>query len=314
MGQALSKEEQIEALEQELFALRQPSKKFDSVQVLCMAYQPANNTPKATPLTTSSSIPAPATKPADKGKAPEHPVTNKQLPVTKEPVAQPPATPLTTSNSIPAPAAKPADKGKAPEHPVANKQPPVTKEPVAQPPVHPFSSIPSCYTLPLIGISLLPTDLTTAHIKLYHLSTTLSSLKQYLKGFQAPRSVSVGKLYLVSQNIRNQFRMAVMPKQLVGASTNTVQNPSNIFEDILPTFAIEEPQFSLGSNTATANRLTLDKALLTSVDPIEAYIDLLPLGEEPVVLTVAKDSQSLQSVIMLIDNKEEIECITNSGS
>ncbi|KNZ71931.1 hypothetical protein J132_05205 [Termitomyces sp. J132] len=32
------------------------------------------------------------------------------------------------------------------------------------------------------------------------------------------------------------------------------------------------------------------------------------------VLTVAKDSQSLRTIIMLIDNKEEVECIHDSGS
>ncbi|KAG5349813.1 hypothetical protein C0989_001787 [Termitomyces sp. Mn162] len=77
MGQALSKEECIKALECELFALRQPGKKFDSVQVPCTAYQLANDTPKAISLTSntpatsspSNSVPAPATKPADKGKA-----------------------------------------------------------------------------------------------------------------------------------------------------------------------------------------------------------------------------------------------------
>ncbi|KAG5334568.1 hypothetical protein C0989_003359 [Termitomyces sp. Mn162] len=91
-------------------------------------------------------------------------------------------------------------------------------------------------------------------------------------------------------------------------------DPSNIFKDILPTFTIEEPQFLLGFNTNTANRFTSDKAPFASVDPIEAYINSLPHGEEPVVLTIAKDSQSLHSVMMLIDNKEEVECIHNSGS
>ncbi|KAG5350487.1 hypothetical protein C0989_010819 [Termitomyces sp. Mn162] len=127
-------------------------------------------------------------------------------------------------------------------------------------------------------------------------------------------TISVGKLCSVSQDICNQFRTAIMPKQLVGASTNTVQNPSNIFEDALLTFAIEEPQFLLGSNVATAHGLTLNQAQVASVDPIEAYINSLPPEEEPVVLTVAKDSQSLWSIMMLIDNHEEIECITDSGS
>ncbi|KNZ78777.1 hypothetical protein J132_09915 [Termitomyces sp. J132] len=99
-----------------------------------------------------------------------------------------------------------------------------------------------------------------------------------------------------------------------GTSANMVQDPSNIFEDILPTFAIEEPQFPLGSNINTANGLTSDKAPFASVDPVEAYINLLPHGEEPVVLTVTKDSQSLHTIMILIDNKEEVECIHDSGS
>ncbi|KAG5334231.1 hypothetical protein C0989_003850 [Termitomyces sp. Mn162] len=94
MGQALSKEEQIEALKCKLFAL--------SVQVPHMTYQPANNTYKTTPSTSntlatsslSNSTPAPAARPADKGKAPEFTVTNKHLPVAKEPIAQPPIYPF----------------------------------------------------------------------------------------------------------------------------------------------------------------------------------------------------------------------------
>ncbi|KAG5319050.1 hypothetical protein C0989_000971, partial [Termitomyces sp. Mn162] len=103
-------------------------------------------------------------------------------------------------------------------------------------------------------------------------------------------TVSVGKLCSVSQDIRNQFRTAVTPKRLVGASANTVQDSSDIFEEILLTFAIEEPQFLLGSNADTAKGLTVDKAPFASVNPVKAYINLLPPGEEPVVLTVAKES------------------------
>ncbi|KAG5324270.1 hypothetical protein C0989_011842, partial [Termitomyces sp. Mn162] len=77
-------------------------------------------------------------------------------------------------------------------------------------------------------------------------------------------TVSVGELCSVSQDIRNQFRTVVMPKRLVGASANMVQDPSDIFKDILPMFAIEEPQFLLGYNTDTANGLTSDKAPFAS--------------------------------------------------
>ncbi|KNZ76467.1 hypothetical protein J132_10442 [Termitomyces sp. J132] len=77
--QALSKEERIEALERELFALQQNGEKFDGVQVPRGTYRPASDASKATPSTSdppatstpSDSTPVPAAKPADKGKAPE---------------------------------------------------------------------------------------------------------------------------------------------------------------------------------------------------------------------------------------------------
>ncbi|KAG5334994.1 hypothetical protein C0989_002621 [Termitomyces sp. Mn162] len=263
MGQVLSKEERIKALERELFALRQPGKKFDG------ATPPTSNT-----SATSSS-----------------------------------------SNLTPAPAAKPTDKGKASEHTIVNEQPPVTKEPVAQPPIHPFSSIPGHYVPPTNRNFTAPDQTNNSA---YQTMPPIYDIEQSKAVFEWVLStkvtVLVGKLCSVSQDIRNQFRTAVMPKQLVGASANMVQDPSNIFEDILPTFAIEEPQFLLGSNVNTAHGLTSDKAPFASVDPIKAYIDLLPYGEEPVVLTVAKDSQSLHTIMMLINNKEEVECIHNSGS
>ncbi|KAG5725015.1 hypothetical protein E4T56_gene12516 [Termitomyces sp. T112] len=283
MSQALSKEERIEALECKLFALRQNGEKFDGVQVPHAACRPANVTPKATPMAT--------------------PLTSDTSATSSPP------------DSTPAPAAKPANIGKAPEHTVAKEQLPVAKEPVAQPPIHPFSGIPSRYAPPANRNFAAP-DRTNNGT--YQTMPPIYDIKQSKAVFEWVLStkvtVSVGKLCSVSQDIRNQFRTAVTPKQLVGASANTVQDPSDIFEDILPMFAIEEPQFLLGSNTNTTHGLASDKAPFTSVDPVEAYIDSLPHGEEPVVLTVAKDSQSLCTIMMLIDNKEEVECIHNSGS
>ncbi|KAG5332830.1 hypothetical protein C0989_006465 [Termitomyces sp. Mn162] len=226
----------------------------------------------------------------------------------------PKATPSTSNtlatsspyDSTTAPATKPADKGKEPEHTIANEQ---------LPPIHLFSGIPSCYAPPANRNFAAP-DRTNDST--YRTMPPIYDIKQSKAVFEQVLStkvtVSVGKLCSVSQDIRNQFRTAVMPKRLVGTSTNMVQDPSNIFEDILPMFTIEEPKFSLGSNADTANGLTSNKAPFASVDPVKAYIDSLPHGEEPVVLTVAKDSQSLSTIMMLIDNKEEVECIHDSGS
>ncbi|KAG5730750.1 hypothetical protein E4T56_gene3515 [Termitomyces sp. T112] len=108
----IHKEEWIEALECELFALRRPGKKFDGIQVPRAAYQLATNTPKATPPTSDTSA------------------TSSSSGLTADP------------------ATKPVDKGKASECTVANEQPPIAKEPIARPPIHPFSGIPGHYVPP----------------------------------------------------------------------------------------------------------------------------------------------------------------------
>ncbi|KAG5335669.1 hypothetical protein C0989_000797 [Termitomyces sp. Mn162] len=206
---------------------QQPGKKFDGVQVPHTAYQPANNTPKATPLTSNT------------------------------------AATSSLSDSVPVPAAKPADKGKAPEQSITNKQLPIAKEPVAQPPVHLFSGIPSHYAPPANRNFTAPNR---SNNSAYQTMLPIYAIEQSKVVFERVLStkvtVLVGELCSVSQDIRNQFRTAIMPKQLVGASANTIQDPNNIFEDILLTFAIEELQFLLGYNTATTNGL-LNLHLLT---------------------------------------------------
>ncbi|KAG5348913.1 hypothetical protein C0989_007213, partial [Termitomyces sp. Mn162] len=177
MGQALSKEEWIKVMECKLFALRQSSKKFDSVQVLCVAYQPANNTPKAAPSTSNISA-------------------------TSSP-----------SDSTPASATEPTDKGKAPEHTVANEQPPIAKKSTAQPPIHPFASIPGCYTPPAnrnFAALNRPNNSTYQTMPpIYDIEQSKAVFEQVLS---TKVTVSVGKLCSVSQDIRNQFRTAVTPK------------------------------------------------------------------------------------------------------
>ena len=55
-------------------------------------------------------------------------------------------------------------------------------------------------------------------------------------------------------------------------------------------------------------------AKATSIDPVEAYIKSLPPSKEPVILMVAKEAQSIQSIMLLVNNCKEIECIVDSGS
>ncbi|KNZ77513.1 hypothetical protein J132_05261 [Termitomyces sp. J132] len=176
---------------------------------------------------------------------------------------------LTTSsppNLTPAPATKPANIGKAPEHTVANEQPPIAKEPVAQPPIHPFSGIPSHYA-PSANRNFTAPDRTNDGA--YRTMPPIYDIEQSKAVFKRVLStkvtVSVGKLCSVSQDIRNQFRTAVTPKQLVGA--NTVQDPSNIFEDIF--FTLAPPLPPTTASSCNVSRVKLE-CLISMGSPLLA--------------------------------------------
>ncbi|KNZ76762.1 hypothetical protein J132_08835 [Termitomyces sp. J132] len=120
-----------------------------------------------------------------------------------------------SSNLTPAPAAKPADNGKASEHTVANEQPPVTKEPVAQPPIHPFSGIPGHYVPPTNRNFAAPDRTNNGAYQTMPPIHNIEQSKAVFKWVLSTKvTVLVGELCSVSQDIRNQFRTVVMPKQL----------------------------------------------------------------------------------------------------
>ena len=104
---------------------------------------------------------------------------------------------------------------------------------------------------------------------------------------QTKLTVLVGELCSLSNNIRNQLRTAVMPKQTLPPNITAFQEPLDVFDNALPSFAL--------NNTCCPDHLLNNaaRAKVTSINPVEAYIKLLPPGEEPVTLTVAKEAQSI---------------------
>ena len=99
------------------------------------------------------------------------------------------------------------------------------------------------------------------------------------------------------------------------ATSSLEPSISNSFDDALLTFAFDyNKTLSLVPNTSTAGGLSNDAAKSASIDPVESYIKSLPPSEPQVTLTVAKEAQSIWSIAMLVENKEEIECIVDSGS
>ena len=125
---------------------------------------------------------------------------------------------------------------------------------------------------------------------------------------QTKLMVLVGELYSLSNNIRNQFRMAITPKCTTSPNVTAFQEPTNNLDNALPSFAL--------NNTCCPDHLpnNTTQAKATSVNLVEAYIKSLPPGEEPVPLTVAKEAQPIWSIMLLVDNCKEIECIADSSS
>ena len=97
-----------------------------------------------------------------------------------------------------------------------------------------------------------------------------------------------------------------MPKWTLPPNVTEYQEPADAFYDTLSSFALNNyyPN-SLLNNTS--------KAKGTSVDQVEAYIELLLPSEELVTLTVAKEVQSIWSIMLVVNNQEEIECIVDSS-
>lgn len=49
-------------------------------------------------------------------------------------------------------------------------------------------------------------------------------------------------------------------------------------------------------------------------DPYETYLNTLQPGQEPEILTVARDSHALRSIMVLVDNQDQVEAVVDPGS
>ncbi|KAG6894355.1 hypothetical protein C0992_006466 [Termitomyces sp. T32_za158] len=121
---------------------------------------------------------------------------------------------------------------------------------------------------------------------------------------KTPITLSVEELCSIAPNMQNQVKTAVTPKHALQA---TVQDVEDI-DDTLPGFTVTA-KLVTDSNTPITQQL-INAAL---VDPIETYLKLLSLREEPAILTVAKDSHAIRSIMVTIDSHQEVEAIVDSG-
>ncbi|KAF9816817.1 hypothetical protein IEO21_03897 [Rhodonia placenta] len=110
------------------------------------------------------------------------------------------------------------------------------------------------------------------------------------------------ELLSIAPDVRTKYRDAVTPKRVSTepvASAHIVEIDADEVMDV---------------NQLSCLGATLEPGATIVPDPYETYLKHIPHGEYPAEFTVARDSNTIRSIIALIDNKEQIECIIDPGS
>jgi hypothetical protein len=118
----------------------------------------------------------------------------------------------------------------------------------------------------------------------------------YKRTLQNPAiTLSYEELFALSPDVRQKYRDALTPKRVPNTRTHLLATGA---EDPLP--------FSGDNSGGSIDGMVID-------DPLAIYFNDVA-GLDAIPIRVAKDSHSLRSIMMLIDNKEEIECVLDPGS
>jgi hypothetical protein len=115
-------------------------------------------------------------------------------------------------------------------------------------------------------------------------------------------TLSPQELWSISPDLRQKVREAVTPKR---AQPDTKK--ANLVEETQPQISDDLPFPDSSSFTVPP------PGSLVIPDPYESYLTSLRPGEDPHMLTVAKESHSLRNIPVLVDNQETIECIIDPG-
>ncbi|EED82574.1 predicted protein [Postia placenta Mad-698-R] len=266
----------IEALERELLQLRKRREVFDGVEIL-------QRKKPTTPVVTRSA------EASGSG--------------TSKGVAAPSSTSTSTAPPPTIPAAAPAPSSSPPTQSTTTSAPPA-------PPVHPFANArDATYAPPNVRNFATPPKPSNDKGKEPAYKTIVPVIQPKLAEEIFQRSMksqfvtlTPEELLSIAPDVRTKYRDAVTPKRV---STEPVAS-AHIVE--------------IGADEVTAvNQLscsgaTLEPGATIVPDPYETYLKHIPHGEHPAEFTVARDSNAIRSIIALVDNKEQIECIVDPGS
>ncbi|EED82441.1 predicted protein [Postia placenta Mad-698-R] len=270
----------IEALERELLQLRKRREVFDGVEIL----QRKKPTTTAIPRSAEAS-----------GSG------------TSKGVAAPPSTSTSTAPPPTIPAAAPASSSSPPTQ--STSQPIATSAPPA-PPVHPFANArDATYAPPNVRNFATPPKPSNDKGKEPAYKTIVPVIQPKLAEEIFQRSMksqfvtlTPEELLSIAPDVRTKYRDAVTPKRV---STEPVAS-AHIVE-----IGADEV---MTVNQLSCSGATLEPGATIVPDPYETYLKHIPHGEHPAEFTVARDSNAIRSIIALIDNKEQIECIVDPGS
>ncbi|KAF9798938.1 hypothetical protein IEO21_10642 [Rhodonia placenta] len=270
----------IEALERELLQLRKRKEVFDSVEILQRKKPTTTAVPKSAEASGSG---------------------------TSKGVAAPSSTSTSTAPPPTIPAASPVPPSSPPTQ--SASQPTTTSAPPA-PPVHPFANArDATYAPPNVRNFATPPKPSNDKGKEPAYKTIVPVIQPKLAEEIFQRSMksqfvtlTPEELLSIAPDVRTKYRDAVTPKRV---STEPVAS-AHIVE-----IGADEV---MAVNQLSCSGATLEPGATIVPDPYETYLKHIPHGEHPAEFTVARDSNAIRSIIALIDNKEQIECIVDPGS
>jgi hypothetical protein len=124
-------------------------------------------------------------------------------------------------------------------------------------------------------------------------TTPCTVIEVYNKLMQALLVIlSPEELFAISLEVRNQLHEAITPKRVLNETVSTHA-------------VIEQVPDEVPAEGETS---------ITVPDVYETYINSLAPGEGPIPLNVAQESHALRSIMMVVDNREEVEGIIDPGS
>ncbi|KAG6893508.1 hypothetical protein C0995_000313 [Termitomyces sp. Mi166 len=186
------------------------------------------------------------------------------------------------------------------------------------PPIHPYSGIPEIQiTEPT------PKNATTADRWQDGTYKTLApaatkeqewTIKAFNTIWNHNIMMTVEGALAISQPLQNHFQEMVTPKRITNTNMATISEiPDDSTDNVLLFQGKSPPETS--ANRSNANSLSASvmelEGTVGMVDPVEAFYSHWP-PEHRASLCVAKDTNLLRAIMVVINGKEEVECIVDS--